>query len=875
MQNQIENMPQVGFKHYAPAIKGTRKSRKESRLPFEMFLRNWAEYIRTEQLKLRKLVEMSVELRRRYRGLSLSDLWSGYGTRRTTQGIYLEYDPELDGEIHPINIIQPTFRANTNACLQSNPQIELASANASAQHKQTVQRWQRVADFFERSGWTESERNLIFDAVQCDGAMLVEMTEETSGYRSASAAQDGQIIIAAYKCRNCPNEGTQRIEDAPDISEGMGEVNCPQCGGAADGLIKRIGDYQLEQKELEEIELKHRLIPFYNYAIDRYGAKLGGIRTAKWLQTHDLFDRAQIEADYPEFMFGAPDAWCYQLRASYALADNDWSYLNFNSNLRTANLEFDKIEVRDIYLADTAYKNYVAPGNYEFRSPSDGEICFRIKRGQLLSEALDNASGFKFRWTGEDLLDIVSSEKEQTDFRRKFADVHWLRDSSSYLSSPNYSIKILQDDITLCNTMNHNIAARNAVNPVYYRSDVFEKADFSQEYIGTKNSALLENGDISKSVVSLPVPSLSPQMALQLQFLWQVKDSVSQVQPAMRGEMQKGETYGAQRQQLEQSYGLLTSVLKSFAACKVELLKHKMNRAKDVWTMEQFQAAASAFGEIWTDEDVQEMCELDFERDCLIDYRQGSEMPQSDFSRELKFNQGLNQMMGLVSAGVPLPPDKLQKVLQKIDEFAEFDFDLSGLETAELVSQKRILELQILCRGLNLPLEQIEQLKQTPAGMDAQGAPISAFDLLTEEVFYKSTIRFNQYEDLGQQKLAFIESLNAETGKTKPNYMYIEFLSVVIGMLDQAVGQMQEEAMANDPQVKAQIAAAEAAKADEEKTEQNRIAAETQKAEAERQAQNDDKAADFAVRTLEAEADHERAEEMAKIAKKENNTGEK
>ncbi|MBA4183038.1 MAG: hypothetical protein H0X49_03395, partial [Acidobacteria bacterium] len=144
--------------------RNSRRQRKVSDQTFEQLLRNFAEQIKREQDKLRQLTEMSVTLHRRYRGLTISDLCGHYGIRIETKGRWLDYDPDLDGEIHPINIIQPAIRANTNACLQSNAEINIEPANASAKTAKIAERWAKVSAYLERFNWTEEEKTFLFDA---------------------------------------------------------------------------------------------------------------------------------------------------------------------------------------------------------------------------------------------------------------------------------------------------------------------------------------------------------------------------------------------------------------------------------------------------------------------------------------------------------------------------------------------------------------------------------------------------------------------------------------------------------------------------------------------------------------------------------------
>ena len=814
MQSLTYREPQQNFPpSLASATPNLQKrTRKKSSLTLEQFCLAYAEQIKREQDKLRKLTEMSVTLQRRFRGLTLSDLCGRFGIRIETNGRWLDYDPDLDGEIHPINIVQPAIRANTSACLQSNAEINVEAANASAKMKKVAERWQKVASYLERFNWTEEDRLFIFDAIQKDGNILIHTFTQNKDGGTANQVSESASAIATYDCPFCNSKGKTEVPTGKELPDtDSGEMQCPECGNNAKGKIAKVKNYDLRETDTELKTIHHRLVPFFNFVIDSYGAKQKGIESAKWLEIHELIDRSEIETDYPQFEFPSPNNWSYQLQCDYALASGDFSRLNTSyTTFYTEYAEFDKFERSKVYLHEEAYSNWVSPTDYEFVN-GQGEKTFAIKEGETIGEAQErqfgeNFHGFMYVWIDDRLRDIPSPEAEEVNFRKCFSSVHWLRDSSGFHSSPNISIVTVQDDITLLNTFNHNIVARNAHIPVFYDSMVWAESDFSQEYIGTENSALLENRDLSRSIHTLPIPTPSPHLQQQLQFLFSIKDTITQVQPAMRGEAQSGETYGAQRQQLEQAYGLLTPALKSFAQAKVKITKQKFAICKKHWTVEQFQQAASMEGEIWTEEDVQEMCDADLESDLIMDYRSGSEMPESNLSREMKFNQGLQQLMGLLQAGAQVSPDIMLKILAKIDDNSDFDFDLSGLEVDELISQKRINEIYTLCEPFgDTTLEMIEMAKGEIVMENPEtGEPVSKMDLITEQIFNSSTIRFSKYENLVQQAKSFTEKLRTEIGSEKPNYLAIEMITVVLGLLEQAIAEAEQEAMEKSPEYQAQ-----------------------------------------------------------------------
>lgn len=825
----------------------TNQQRSFTGASFETFLYDWVQYIRNEQAFSLDLVQASVTMHVRARSVTISDMVSNFGVVPGGQGngsaVWMQYDPTLDGEVHPLNIVGPAIATNKSACLQSNAAVEVESSNQNASHKQIAVRWQRVCDFFERTGWNEAKRGYIFDATQKDGTTLIDSYCEHIGNAKASTLTDGTTSLVMFNCEKC---GVKITESAEDV-----EV-CPQCQSPVEASKIAMDGMQTVEQDVPRYEIKDRTIPFFNFTIDTFGAKVGGIKSALWLQVQELRDRNYMDTRYPGRQFGSATRWSYPLQCSYALARGRWQWLNSMPSVWFPGHE--RYEERSIFLHEDAYSAYRSPDDYQFVN-AFGKVTFNIKQGESIGEAQarlygENQHGFKFVWTDENLLTICPPDGEELNFRDRFSDVHWSRESGSYLSSPNYSIVYIQDDITLLNTLHHNIIARNAVNPILYDSLAFEEADFSKEFVGTKNRAYEPDFDIKKVAMSLPIPTPSPYLSQQIQFLWNIKDSVSMVTPAMRGEAQGNSPYAAQRQQLEQSYGNLTPVLKSFAQCKVETFRNKAKLAKKVWTREDFERVASMFDEHWSESDIEEMCAIDFDRDLIIMYREGTEMPASPLSKELKMFNALSQL-GQVIAGLPpemaleiVGIDKWQHIVDQIGDLGDMDFDLADIEIDNIISQKRYKALSDACmpfegittRELDMWKQQVvTEIPPTPEAIQqsiqvAQSAPddpqvqaeaqqlvtptpITRFDVETEQIFKAVDIRFNQYEDLQDQREFFIGQYRAEIGKNEPNQMLAAMLEVLLGQLDQVIGEMnaqaQQEAVANDPQAQAMAAQAE------------------------------------------------------------------
>lgn len=788
--------------------------------PQEYFLAHHNK-LKKEVEEMRALCEMYVTIHRRFRGVTISDQFGYFGTRQETRGRWIEYDADTDGDVHPINIVRPDIRANTAALLQISPSVDVDAANKSAKYAENATRIRRMVDYFGRFAWTEADRNLIFDGIQKEGVWLLEDYREESGDQSVNSPQNNQTFLASYECKSCGSSGKKEIDGelGREMSgQSFSNVPCPSCGADTPGLVQPVTNYGFQEKKVKTYDIKHRLWSGFNFCIDPVGGRKGGIKTARYLRIHEPVSRAEIETAYPQFRFDAPFEFSYPLKCQQALASGNWS--NLYSRSVTADMsEFDEFERITDCLHEEMYKNYVSPEDFKWTN-GDGVTTFSIARGETMTEAVERSfgkgtKGFRLVFVNDQLVDIPSGECFEPDFRKAFADVHYLRDSASVYSVPNWDVVQLQDDITLMNTLKTETAARNSVNPVWFNSEVFDINDFSQEFIPSKEGVLAEEVDIRNAVMPLPTAKTADSIDKHLEFLLAIRSQVSVVTPAMRGEAQPDQPYAAQRQQLEQSFGVLSSASKSYTQMYLESMKNKIRMAQNCWTSEQFNRVASAFGEEWTEEEIKELCETDLEKDVVFTYVAGSEQPQGNLAKELKFFNALRELQPYIQLGA-IKPDVIQQIVKRIDGFGDFDFDLSGLESSDALAQKRFERLSVACKPFEmLPSQQIQMLKQQIVAVQPQQnpetgeifeQPISQFDLMLEQILLTADVFLSEFEDVEAQALFFVERIKEELAKTRPNYALVESMQEFIRAMQSQAQMQAQEAMMNDPQMQMQMA---------------------------------------------------------------------
>lgn len=825
------------------------KNRPVSQLNPEQYMLLWHDRLKREAEAIRKICECYVMVHRRYRAMTLSDSYGYWGTRPETQGRWINYDADEDGEVHPINIVRPDIKANVASLLQIKPAVQISATNKNAKKAENATRLQAMIDFFERDCWTEADRNLLFDGIHKEGTWLIENYAENGEKQTVTAPMAKQSYAAVYKCDSCGSVGKKELP--PEMgeqseSEAYSEMQCPECGGQATGMVKSLDNVESTEQELQTKEIKHRMWSAFNFLIDRRNARLGGISTAKYLRIHEVASRADLETECPQFKFDAPFEFCYPLKCQLALACNDWSQLYTSWSPQQESTEFDEFEKLTLCLSEDAYKNYISPIDWDFKG-SDGQIKFSIKRGQTISEAQErlfkqNQKGFRFVVVNDRVIDVLTPDDAVLDFRQAFTDVHFTRDSASFLSVPHWDSIDLQDEITNFNTIKADGAAANSKQSVWYNSEVFAVEDFGDYYIPSKDGFVDPDFDINKAIGSIPNAKSSDQVTEHLNFLMAIRQQVSSVTPALRGEAQPNQPYAAQRQQLDQSFGILAPAAKSYVQMYLTSMKQKVTMAFKCWTLEQFQQVASAFGEEWNDEIVAELVKTDLDRDVSFGYAAGTEQPQGQLAKELKFFNGLQQLMPFIQAGL-VKPEIMQQIIKKIDEFGGFDFDLSGLETSDALAQSRYERIVEACKeGAEVSRQKLEQLKEIvvsvtqdvdPATGQPIQTPITAFDVMMEALNDQADIFTSEFEDIGAQAIFFTERIVEEMAKTKPNFVLLALLEAFVKGLQQQGQALQQEAMQNDPQMQAQQQALEDAKAadDQDRAED----AQAKQAEAEQQ----------------------------------------
>lgn len=762
---------------------------------FEQYLRKHVRIIDQERKKQEWLIRLWVTLERRYRGITISDLCGYFSPVKYKEHLWtdIEVDPDKP-DIHPIPIVKPAIRANGAAMLQADVSITVNSRVQNAQKENGASIGQKIADYGRKKFWQESTRTLLFDMMQKNSAGFKYIAYSKAETSEASVPNFGIKSMPAvyeYSCE-CGAEGEiteekQQTDETETIP--FQEIKCPNCQNPTYALQKESEQESAEIFEgYEKTEFgdftSELLSPFF-VTVDTLKTQGNQLDKARFVEVHRLKTRSELEVEFPQFDFGQATEWGYALKCYYALTNNDFDLL-WGWRNSPEQLEEDLFEERDIFLNETAYANYRCPKDWDLRD-KNGKIKFQILAGQTFKEALitsfgHNPKGFRFKWVNERLVDIVSPQDAPTNVRKCLTCAQFAPDSTSFWGIPFWEIVQMQDDITNLNTILVEFFARNSITNLLFDSEYWDRDDFAHDIVGSKTQL---GAPVGNTVQTIPAPNLGNGINQHLAFLLNAADKATGVTEPMRGIPQPGQPAIAQRMQRDTAMGLLTAPLKSYSDMLVIFTRQFLEQTQDFWTLEQFQSIAAEYGEEWTEDDIVDFTEANIERDFTIEYRAGSEMPQSIMEREIKFNSLVGQLSGFMQTGA-VSQGAISQIINRLCEFANVDIDVAGNQKDEQLATMMFRDLADICNQYDAPNQLIEQLRSEIIGEDEDG-PFSSLDIQIKEILVEASIFISvKAENHDVHRFFYSERIKTILLKRKPNALLIAVLDKLIDLHEKA-----------------------------------------------------------------------------------------
>jgi hypothetical protein len=327
------------------------------------------------------------------------------------------------------------------------------------------------------------------------------------------------------------------------------------------------------------------------------------------------------------------------------------------------------------------YLNHKFIEDFELKN-TKGEERFSVKAGKTLGEAkyegkeCDCPPVICVRLINTTIIDIFVS-----DFREEFQYVSFLSNPSAFWGLFLYDIVSLQDIITHVLSIQVYHIRRNAITRLVYNRNSFDPEEFDKDRIPTKQT-LPPDIPISSQFGVVPALTMNGEPMQMFMTMLETLSSVALTTPAMEGQAQPNEPYAAQALQKQSSLGLLAPAERSKALAKVGWAKQQLKLIQEYWTEEDTEEMLNLNPD-WTEDFIMAFVKCELDRDLNINYKQGTEIPQSLIEREIKLQNMLNQLMALggVADGTLAPPDAIKTVLNELFQSSGLDIDVGDSES--------------------------------------------------------------------------------------------------------------------------------------------------------------------------------------------------
>ena len=755
------------------------------------------------------LTNCSVRLRKLYRNLNDSDR---YGWFSPVSGNWQDVDAS---QLYTTNIVTKTIRTNTSAMQTANVKIDIAPRiQKDTQGEMAAQVARVLLEQKDRLQWTDFLEQSIAMEQQLGPGVFIKTFYDKTQKRQHKVPQwetqdyeDDGILV----CTVCEAQSTFNGE-VPEIPV------CPNCGGMAE-VEQMPTTHEIEIptgfEEFSTGDTATKLYPFFEFRIDDLNTQGGNIKEAKWFEHHYYQSVDELQLQYPD----SKDAIKSQISdVSYPLKWQRALKRNYASpSVVQTDSVIDETEVRDIYLTPSMYLNHKFIEDFELKN-TKGEERFSVKAGKTLGEAkyegkeCDCPPVICVRLINTTIIDIFVS-----DFREEFQYVSFLSNPSAFWGLFLYDIVSLQDIITHVLSIQVYHIRRNAITRLVYNRNSFDPEEFDKDRIPTKQT-LPPDIPISSQFGVVPALTMNGEPMQMFMTMLETLSSVALTTPAMEGQAQPNEPYAAQALQKQSSLGLLAPAERSKAQAKVGWAKQQLKLIQEYWTEEDTEEMLNLNPD-WTEDFIMAFVKCELDRDLNINYKQGTEIPQSLIEREIKLQNMLNQLMALggVADGTLAPPDAIKTVLNELFQSSGLDIDVGDSESNLRLAQSRFDKLTQMLQGMP-PTEDVQQMQ-----------------LVAQEILQLPIFQPLKVEDYKSIADFYADKQRNEAAKDNPNWMLITCLQGMIMQEQQAAMMADQEAMAQQMEAAQPMMDAQA-------QQQEQAMAMEQEAQAQSQASNNEAA---------------------------------
>lgn len=699
----------------------------------------------------RLLVNDSVTLRKRNRDLNDNDRLSAFSS--VSGGWMATLDTQ---DIYSINIVKPTIRVNAAAMQSANVKIDIEprfSKDTTTQMAADVAK--AIVEQWERTYWTSELEEFIAMEQMLGPGVFLDTNRNPHLTRKHSLPQWDEVEVEQPGIAICPQCGEQTPVSG-DVEE---VIPCASCDGVAvlESMPENImADVPTGYSEFSTGQTETKAHPFFEFRMDDQGTQGGNLDRARWFEHHFIASLDELELEYPESASAIRGAvamdWSYPLRWQQTLQRNRMVPTDFNSES-----VIEQREVRDIFLTPAMYLNHPFSADFSLKD-AEGNVRFEVKQGKTLADAQFEGETFEepqvwcLRLVGRELVDAYPS-----DFRERFAYITFTRNTSSPWGHFLYEIVALQDIVNINITIQMYHIERNARTSIVYNRDSFDPEAFDEDLIPTKNTIPPEI-PIDSQFSIVPALRMSGEPMEMFAAIMGTKSDVMLTTPAMMGQAAPNEPYAAQLLQKQSSLGLLAPAGQSKALAKVRCAKQVLRCAKKDWTDEDTEDLLRLNGE-WTEDYIEAFLDCALDTDLIIEYVQGSEIPQTLIEKEVKLQKMLSDLMQMASiAPGMIKPEMIVEVYSELTQASGIDIDLNNTERDLRLAESRYDKIVDLVRKYPTP----QVLQQLPKIPDLQP---------------------QLWEGHQTQAEFFADKQGNESAKVVPDYLLIQAINWMLGKL--------------------------------------------------------------------------------------------
>lgn len=677
--------------------------RTKAQLPVPEHLLEFARSIlRKTDLSEKARAYTSVTLRRRFRGVSKTDL---FGLFDAQSGGWIGDNGEMENfDLYSFQIVKSVIRANLSAMIQAKVECTIEArakkdpglAGAAAVAKGIYQYINNHPDY-----WSNNFASQTQQQVQTDYGCFVHTHHDPDAdsrftLKVQEYADQPQEQPGKYVCAHCATEGPMFTEQMGKATDD-GTMPCLKCGETAEiesyPEMSDVPNFQTEQ-EYPAGNTVQDVVSSYQIRIDEKNTKNGNLRKARWMEHHFLEEEDDLQARVPYFELPAPMEWSFPLKWEHCLETGtdlylkSWTGDGLDSNDRRPH------EVRRIYMQPSQYRHYVAPADYDM-DRGDGQVALNregnpmlsIKAGQKLIDIYPN--GFWYEVANDQLLPSA----EACSLLDEWAYMYYMNDSASFHGQPASELNELARAADNFWTIVVQHLESSSIATTVADRNYFDLEAFEHQLSLTKEGKHIEVGDdIKRHFAQVQPPPMNGAMQ-GVEFIQSIVGRVAGPEPAMVGQQQPGVAYATVALQREQSLGQLTTALHSMAECKAAVTTQHLKIAQRTRPDEWFQHIRTMYGEEWKDQDIQAFLDCDVDLDLEVGYKETSVQPQSLVQRELKLRAVIMDMAEIAKL-IEKPELITPELLAQYGDVSGIQFDIADTEADQRLADIRYRKIR-------------------------------------------------------------------------------------------------------------------------------------------------------------------------------------